>query len=180
LAITKQFLEKFKRTTEERWESKHIDDAIYGFQIVPGTRWNPGLSEEEIAQYADALSVQFPDDFRTFLCIMNGTNIPTLNVYGRSNEPTRTGIGAYSYPRDIDFVKHLVGKVGEAAEELRVTMAEDGFDLPEDCGFVPIYGHRYLLCTSDSRRSVVLSIAMPSDAIVYGETLEEYLIREFL
>jgi hypothetical protein len=58
---------------------------------------------------------------------------------------------------------------------------------------VPIYIHRYVMCTRDLESSFVLSIFTdlarqtpeggyePSeDAIVYGNSLKEYLEREFL
>jgi hypothetical protein len=45
---------------------------------------------------------------------------------------------------------------------------------------VPIYPHRYLVCTADSESSVVLSVADANDAIIYANSLEEYLEREFL
>lgn len=45
---------------------------------------------------------------------------------------------------------------------------------------MPIYIHRYVVCTSDPGNSVVLSIKDGSDAIVYGNSLREYLEREFL
>ena len=115
-------------------------------------------------------------DFKTLLGMMNGTNIPTLNVYGGSNEPTREGIGAYSYPRDIDFVKHLIGEVGEATEELSSSQ----------------WPRMALIClkTVGLFRSTIVAICSaaqiqgaalffqlqrPSDAIVYGDSLEEYL-----
>jgi len=44
-----------------------------------------------------------------------------------------------------------------------------------------VYIHRYLVCTIDLNSSVVLSIVVnATDAIVYGNTLREYLEKEFL
>lgn len=65
-------------------------------------------------------------------------------------------------------------------DELVVTMAEQGFTLSPEDSLVPIYIHRYLVCTSDPASSVVLSIDDGNDAIVYGDSLREYLEREFL
>jgi len=46
---------------------------------------------------------------------------------------------------------------------------------------VPIYGHRYIVCTSNLNSSIVLSIVLiDTDAIVYGNSLREYLHKEFL
>jgi hypothetical protein len=47
-------------------------------------------------------------------------------------------------------------------------------------GLMPLYLHRYAVCTSDLSRSIVLSIVSASDAIVYGNSLREHLEKEFL
>ena len=59
-------------------------------------------------------------------------------------------------------------------------MAEQGFVLAPGADLVPIYIHRYVVCTSNLESSVVLSIHDGADAIVYGNSLKEYLEREFL
>jgi cell wall assembly regulator SMI1 len=94
--LNRDFLLKFNRTTELSWSEQSINPAIYGFQFQRGTHWNPGLSNAEIAEYESVLGVQFPRDFRALLQVMNGTDIPTLNVYGYCGEPHRTSVGVYS------------------------------------------------------------------------------------
>jgi hypothetical protein len=173
------FLAEFKRATEAKWTKCSINPTLYGFQFQSGTRWNPGLSEEEIEQYESTLSVQFPHDFKAFLRAMNGTDLPTLNVYGYCGEPTRESVGAYSYPRDLELVQRLMNDVRDR-QTLTTTMAEEGFNLPLSANLVPIYGHRYIVCTSDPDSSAVLSIDGNDDAIVYGTSLRAYLEREFL
>jgi hypothetical protein len=59
-------------------------------------------------------------------------------------------------------------------------MAEESFDLQPTAALVPVYSHRYLVCTPSLDSSVVLSIHDTHDAIVYGNSLKEYLEREFL
>ena len=45
----------------------------------------------------------------------------------------------------------------------------------------PIFEHRFVVCGPDPESSVVLSIVTNDvDAIVYGRSLEDYLVREFL
>jgi hypothetical protein len=63
---------------------------------------------------------------------------------------------------------------------LTATMAQEGFALRAEANLVPIHGHRYLVCTPSLDSSVVLSIDGSDDAIVYGNSLQEYLEREFL
>ena len=111
---------------------------------------------------------------------MNGTDIPTLNVYGNSGYPPRQSVGVYSYPRDMGIVEQQIENVRECRVELGKTLSDQGFVLPAEASLVPIYGSRYLVCTSDPNSSVVLSIEDGADAIVYGDSLKGYLEREFL
>jgi hypothetical protein len=178
--LSSDFLAHFKSATETMWRDKQINPTLCGFQFQQGTRWNPGLPDAEIADYEDILGVRFPDDFRSFLRAMNGTDIPTLNTYGYNGEPARQSVGVYSYPRDIEVVKRRMGEVSEWRPELAASMAEQGFDLAADADLAPIYIHRFVVCTSDLSRSPVLSINDGSDAIVYGNSLKEYLENEFL
>jgi len=178
--LTHDFLQELKRTTEARWSSQSIDPELYGFQFQQGTRWNAGLTDQKIEEYENSLRHRFPRDFKVFLGAMNGTDLPTLNVYGDSGFPAQQSIGVYSYPRDIDVIRQRIAEVGENRDELSTTLAEQGFNLPGDAGLVPIYGHRYVMCSSDPDSSVVLSIADPTDAVVYGSSLREYLENEFL
>jgi hypothetical protein len=112
---------------------------------------------------------------------MNGTDLPTLNVYASCGEQPRESVGVYSYPTDLGIVKLRMEDARESRDEITTDLREQGFDLPPEADLVPIYLHRYVVCTSDLNRSVVLSIVVHSaDAIVYGNSLQEYLEREFL
>lgn len=178
--LSSDFLIQFKSATELMWRDQPMNPHIYGFQFQPGTRWNPGLSEERIAEYEDVVGIKFPHDYRAFLRAMNGTDLPTLNVYGSCGEPPCEWVGVYSYPKDLEIVRRLAKDVSNNRAELTATMAEEGFVLQPAATLVPIYGHRYLVCTPSLDTSVVLSIDGSDDAIVYGNTLKEYLEREFL
>jgi hypothetical protein len=179
--LSRNFLAEFKRATEEKWSQRSINPTISGFQFQPGTRWNLGLSKDKVTEYETVLGVRFPHDFRDFLGAMNGTDLPTLNVYASCGELPRTSVGVYCYPRDLRIVKQRIEDCRESRDEIATDLREQGFDLPNEADLVPIYLHRYVLCTSDLNRSVVLSIVVHStDAIVYGNSLQEYLEREFL
>jgi len=179
--LNRDFLLQFKKTTESSWSQQSINPAAYGFQFQLGTRWNPGLSTAEIEEYENAVGMHFPLDFRAFLHVMNGTDVPTLNVYGHCGEPHRTSVGFYSYPRDLKIVEQRIEDVRESRNEIAADLKEQGFDLSSHADLVPIFGHRYVVCTSNLNSSVVLSIVVHDvDAIVYGNSLEEYLEREFL
>jgi len=178
--INNDFLRHFKNASEEKWLNQTIKPNVWGYQIQPGTRWNPGLDEDRIAEYEAWARFAFPRDFKTFLQCMNGTDISTIDVRGSSGEEQRFGVGVYSFPRDIEIVSKLIEAVRSVGPQLADTLAEQGFRLRDDAKLIPLYSHRYLVCSSDLESSAVLSIWDASDAIVYGYPLQEYLEREFL
>ncbi len=56
-----------------------------------------------------------------------------------------------------------------------------GFELSKEAGLVPIYSHRYLVCTPNLNNSAVLSIVDNAvDAIVYSNSWQDFLEHEFL
>ena len=178
--LTDKSLRKLKRITEERWAKQSLNPIVYGFQFQRGTRWNPGLSADRIAEYESVLGVRFPHDFRAFLSMMNGTDLPIVNIYGSCGEPAREAVGVYSYPRDIEIVKGRIEQIRASHVKITRDLAEHGYELPVEAGLVPIYGHRYLVC-ADLETSVVLSMVVDdTDAIVYANCLADYLEREFL
>jgi len=170
----------FKSASEERWARIPIKDTVWGFQIQARTRWNSGLTDDAIAQYEEAISTSFHPDFKTFLKCMNGTDIPAIDVRGTSGEPPRFGPGFYSYPRDLELVNNRIELASTDKAQLAVTLEEQGFHLPANAKLVPVYAHRYLVCSPNVDGSPVLSIWNSSDAIVYGRSLLDYLEREVL
>lgn len=174
--ISKSFLHEFKAQTESKWANLEIARHVYGFQFQKGTQWNPGLTEAEINHYEQAVRADFPLDFRLMLSVMNGTDLQTINVYGYSGEPIRYGLGVYSYPRDIEIVREMISLLEKDSKELSGVLE---IDFPANDKLVPIYGHRYVVCGTARDQSPVVSI-MGLDAIYYGDSLENYLISEFL
>jgi len=176
--FTSKFIEDFRRRTEELWSGTAIDPKISGFQFQRGTCWLPGLADAQIDEYQSAAGAAFPDDFRKMLSALNGTDLPTLNVYSGRSAP-KESVGVYSYPRDLEQVRHRISDVAEDRDGITTELAEQGFTLHPDARLVPIFSHRYVVCDSDAMSCVVLSI-VGTDAIVYGDTLRTYLEKEFL
>jgi hypothetical protein len=171
------FLSDFKRRTEATWAHATIDPKIYGFQFQSGTHWLPGLSEQQIRDYEVAVDAKFPDDFREILGFMNGTDKPTLNIYGGECAP-KESVGVYSYPRDLDHVKQRISEVATNRAGIQEELLDYDFSLSPKARLVPIFAHRYVVCDPDRATSVVLSIC-GTDAVVYGDTLQLYLEKEF-
>ena len=179
--MDKQFLANFKRATEAKWATESINPSFFGSQFQRGPRWLPGLSNEQIASYEREICVHFPHDFRAFLQGMNGTDSATRIVYDSQGEPYRRAVGVYSYTGDLKFVRDGMDTVSQHRAGIASDLASQGFDLDEDAKLVPIYGHRYVVCTQNLSSSVVVSIVVDDiDAVVFGNSLEDYLIKEFL
>jgi hypothetical protein len=164
---------------KKKWRNTSIK-GTWGFQIQAQTRWNPGLTDKTVMQYEVAVGASFPPDFKTFLRCMNGTDIPAIDVRGSSGEPPRFAPGFYSYPRDLELIKKRIESVSTDKPQLSATLEEQGFHLPDDAKLIPIYSHRYLVCSPSIDSGPVLSIWDASDAIVYGRSLLEYLEKEVL
>ena len=125
LSVNEGFFAAFKLASEEMWSNKSIRENVWGFQLQPGTRWNPGLSDGEIREYEAVVDISFPSVFCTYLREMNGTDKPAIDIRGNSGENHRFGPGFYSYPRDLEMVRgrikwiHAPGCPLRTAEELR-------------------------------------------------------------
>jgi len=178
LTIDHEFLLRFKQRTEAKWNLIATNPQIYGFQFQRGTRWHDGLAEKQVRDYEEHLKAQFPSDFRQFLLHMNGTDLPTLNVYGNCGEPYRTSVGVYSYPRDLEIIKGRVADVARERKTIQTVLRAGGYELASSASLVPFYIHRFIVCGPDPTESVVLSIH-GTDAFVYGSSLRLYLEAEF-
>lgn len=172
--LTREWLDQFKRGTETKWATTELNPVTYGFQFQPGTKWNPGLSDDEIITLEEEFQVRLPDDFRLMLSFMNGTDLPTKNIYGSSGYPHRYGVGVYSFPRDTDTVHEMIERTVPYMAEI---CSEFGLD--DSDRLLPIYAHRFIVCTNETKNCEILSI-MDHDAIHFADTLHEYLKYEFL
>ena len=112
---------------------------------------------------------------------MNGTDLPTINIYGSTGDPAQTSVGVYSSPRDPEHVKRRIAAVEDLRIDVKAELASNGFDLKQHARLFPFYSHRYVVCEAGCERTPVLSIWVgPVDAVVYGDSLEAYLKHEFL
>ena len=148
LSVNEGFFAAFKLASEEMWSNKSIRENVWGFQLQPGTRWNPGLSDEEIREYEAVVDISFPSVFCTYLREMNGTDKPAIDIRGNSGENHRFGPGFYSYPRDMEAIHKMIRHAWADASQLRETLLDEGFCLPDDAKLVPIYSHRFVVCSS--------------------------------
>jgi hypothetical protein len=166
-----QFFPWLKQESEKYWSSIGLKDFIYGFQVQAGTRWNEGLTEEEIARFEGDIGFEFPSIYKRFLKTMNGTDKDTINIYGCSGEPTRYAAGYYAYPKDLDMIRK---KIAWICESCHVT--PDDIEAGHIPHILPIVGHRFLVidrCTSNP----VLSM-YGDDIIPYASNLMTFLVND--
>ena len=181
-AVDANFITELKTTTEAKWAADNfINPAVYGFQFQQGTKWNPGLTVAEIDEYENVVSAKFPTDYRIMLQLVNGTDRPNLNLYGRSSDPYRTAFTLYAFPRDLAIVRERISVIEDNRDEIANALCHyEQYSLSSDAVLLPIYGHRYLVCDGGDRSlSRVLSI-VGADVVTYGMDLQGYLTREFL
>jgi len=76
---------------------------------------------------------------RRLLRHINGTDQPTLNVYGNCGEAFRTSPGVYSCPRDFDHIMSCLEGVPSDRLEIAAILRAEGFDLQDAA---PLLGQR--------------------------------------
>lgn len=167
------FFSWLKRASEAHWETIQPDPVIYGFQVQPGTKWNPGLDDRTIQQYERDMGFAFPPVFKDYLRVMNGTDTPAINIYGSSGVPHARAPAYYAYPADLEVVKDMIAWVYEENDTSEAEVIREGYP-----HVMPIVSHRFLVmdgCTGNP----VLSMH-GNDIIPYAVDLQHFLAGEIL
>lgn len=167
---------KFKTISEEKFKTATIEKC-WGFQIQKDTKWNDGLSINDIEELENHFGVKFPNDYVEMLKAFNGFETSQISIDPDEKNPDEFDRKCYQYPSDWEKTKCLISEVNENIKYARECLSESGFDSSPIEGFVPLYGHRVLVVLKDKTKSPVLSI-WGSDIIVYGKSLIEYWCNE--
>lgn len=163
-----RFFGWLKQESEAFWKHVELKDAVYGFQIQAGTRWNEGLSDAEIARFEKDLGFAFPPIYKLHLKAMNGTDKETINIYGRSGEPERYAPGYYAYPKDLPRVREKIAWIHESCH---VTPADvEAQQIPH---IMPVVGHRFLVMDRYASNPVLSMYG--DDIIPYASNLMAFL-----
>lgn len=174
------YWEKFKQKTEKRFSKKHLYSNVWGFQIQPETKWNPGLDTAELAKLEMLFGFELPDDYKAFLLTMNGFDRDQISI---DPDETREDVfdrKLYRYPEDIDKGRWLVEEINAHRKYVNGPLLDAGFDVAQIVGFVPVYAHRALVVFKDKTLSPVISVHQGTDVIIYGKTLREYWNNELI
>lgn len=166
-----EFFTWLKKASEEHWESVEINRSVFGFQPQRGTKWLPGLSDEEVAEYEKVMGFSFPEIYKLYLKNMNGTDIPTINVYGECGEPYRYASGYYSYPRDLGVVKGTIKWIHDDFGVKPEFIEEN--NIPH---IMPIVSHRFLVVDRCAENPVLSMYGR--DSILYAPSLAGFLVND--
>ena len=169
--------QEFKIKSENKFKNIEIE-RCWGFQIQPGTTWNPGLKELEIESLEQLFGFQFPFDYKEMISNINGLDKDEVSIDPNGKEADEFGRRMYKYPEDFETTLHLRQEIMENMNYVNEALQLSGFDTSKVIGFVPLYGHRALAVFTDKSLSPVISIHQGNDVIVYGKTLMDYWKRE--
>ncbi|MDH5599205.1 MAG: SMI1/KNR4 family protein [Cyclobacteriaceae bacterium] len=152
-----EFFKDLKSKSEEYWKTIELNEDIYGFQTQKGTLWNKGLTEEQIDSFETELGIKFPEGLKNYYRVMNGVNLPAINIYGNSGEKSTYTNNFYSYPEDVAIIKEKIQWIYESNHLTVEELNEKGI-----ARIFPVFGHRFLLLDG---KGLVLS--MYGDDIIY-------------
>ncbi|MBQ0152480.1 MAG: SMI1/KNR4 family protein [Chryseobacterium sp.] len=127
-----------KLESEKLWKTIDLEDC-WGFQIQEGSKWNKGLSEEQLKDFQNQMNLEFPKSLKNFYRTMNGLNKPSVNNNGGEGT-LEYGSLFYSYPEDIKIIKSQIEWVLEANK-----ITQDEFKTQNFPPIFPYFGHRFLI-----------------------------------
>lgn len=127
-----------KLESEIFWKSIELENC-WGLQIQAGSKWNKGLSEEQLKDFQNQMNLEFPESLKNFYRTMNGLNKPAVNNNGGEGT-LEYGSLFYSYPEDIKIIKSQIEWVLEANKISQGDLKT--YNIPR---IFPYFGHRFLL-----------------------------------
>lgn len=165
-----EYFKDLKIKSEAYWKTLELNESIYGFQTQKGTLWNKGLTEDQIASFEAEVGVEFPEGLKNYYRVMNGVNLPAINIYGNSGEKPTYSNSFYSYPEDVARIKERIQWIYESKN---VTVNE--LKKNDISRIFPVFGHRYLLV--DDENGTILSM-YEDDIIYWADNISKLLAIE--
>ena len=200
-----EFLSAFRETANANWQDFQPETladfrarGVGGVTWAAGTRWRPGLAEDQIAEIEESNGIDFPADYRAFLSILNAPDRPA-HRYGYAGAKLLRAPDEHVFtdwpgnPRaQEDYLNHIIegilfdvenngvwfdtwGPRTSSAEARRDRVTELARDAPR---LVRLCGHRFLISGTGLSPDPVIS-AVQTDFIVYAWSIEECLSKDF-
>lgn len=164
------FFSWLKKMSEEFWAKGTIRRGIFGFQTQKETKWLEGLTEEEIREFEFELGFDFPEIYKFYLRNMNGTDKPSINIYG-NEETVSYAPNFYSFPRDLNIIKDRINWIYE-----EFLVDEEDVRREKIPHIIPIVGHRFLIADNCAENPVLSMYGR--DTIVYAPNLQSFLVAD--
>ncbi len=165
-----EFYKDLKTKSEEYWKTIELNESIYGFQTQKGTKWNKGLTEEQIDSFEIEIGIEFPEGLRNYYRVMNGVNLPSINIHGNSGEKPTYSRNFYSYPEDLVQIKEQIQWIYKSNHVTSNELVKQGFSR-----IFPVFGHRFILV--DDTNGLVLSM-YGNDIIYWTDNISMLLANE--
>lgn len=169
--------EEFKAWSEALFRDRQ-PEACRGYQIQPGTRWNPGLSPGQIHDLEKVFGFGFPDEYKRMVGALNGFDRDQIAIDPDQVGESRFNQQCYQYPEDLDNVQWLITEIADHIDYVKEALRSEGYEAEHVIGFVPLYAHRALAVFKDKSLTPVISVHQGTDVIVYGKSLMEYWKKE--
>ena len=171
---------KFKIKSEDKFKNSELARNCWGFQIQPGTTWNPGLNKYEIEDLEKLFGFEFPIDYKNMLLRINGFDRDQIAIDPEGKEADEFDRTMYKYPDDFETTFYLRQEIKDNMKYVNEALQVSGFDTTKVVGFVPLFGHRAMAVFTDKSLSPVISIHQGHDVIVYGDSLMDYWEKEMI
>lgn len=104
----KEFMIWFKYESEKYFETIELEKDVLGLQHQRGTKWKKGLTTKEIIDFQNELGFEFPNELIEFYKMMNGTDLPGINVYAEQELSYYYAPIYFSYPEHLPEIKLMI------------------------------------------------------------------------
>lgn len=114
---------EFKTLTEKKFESSIIEKC-WGFQIQAHTKWNKGLTKNEIHNPEQLFGFKFPIDYVEMFQVFNGFDTPQISIDPDGKKEAEYERRCYMYPNDFEKTKWLIDEVNQNIEFANEALTE--------------------------------------------------------
>lgn len=175
------FMPWFKDHSERHFATLEVDKKAYGLQHQKGTTWRPGLTEDELLAFQREVGFDFPAELCAFYRVMNGTDLPGVNIYGEEGLPYTYAPIYFSYPEHLPQIQQAIQELLVIKSLTINRMLEEGIPF-----IFPINAFYFIIVDSQTNPVYFLTPAYRNhdrnQAYVHGslwtDTLQSWLVKD--
>lgn len=108
-----EFMLWFKHQSEKYFETIELEKDVAGLQHQKATKWEKGLTVQELTDFQNELGFEFPEELLEFYKTMNGTDLTGINVFAEQGLPYYYAPIYFSYPEHLTKIKELIQEILE-------------------------------------------------------------------